>query len=148
MLDLARNSTSLAETAALLDAVAAASRGACGAQRCILVRLTDGRIKVVQALGQDAAALVDGLRRRYGPLSAAYFVEPNEAPRGGTRVSDLIRKHSWRQSPVGWVPDVPIDQPRAAGLSRNDAIFAASLGMSTGALPKVEAIFTSPGAFS
>jgi len=148
VLDLARRSTPLNETASLLDAVDAASRSACGAQRCILVRLTDGRVKVVQALGQDAAALVDGLARRHGPLSAAYFVEPNGAPHGGTRVSDLIRKCSWRQSPVGWASDEPIDQPRAAGLSRNAAIFAASLGMSTGALPKVEAIFTSPGAFS
>ena len=148
MLDLARLSTPHHETTALLDAVDAASRNACGAQRCILVRLTDGRVKVVQAPGSDVQAQIGQLTHRYGPLSAAYFVEPNGAPHGGTRVSDLIRKCSWRQGPTGWSPDQPLDQPRAAGLSRNAAIFAASLGMSTGALPKVEAIFTSPGAFS
>jgi hypothetical protein len=148
VLDLALRSTPLGETAALLDAVDVASRSSCGAQRCILVRLTDGRVKVIQAWGQDAAALADGLTRRHGPLSAAYFVEPNPARRGGTRVSDLLRKRSWRQTPLGWAADEPNDQPRAAGLSRNAAIFAASLGISTGALPKVEVIFTSPGAFN
>ena len=148
MLELAPRSTPVNETALLLDAVDAASRSACGAQRCILLRLTDGRIKVVQALGWDPAAQVDGLVRRYGPASAAYFVEPNRTPRGGTRVSDLIHKRSWRQGPLGWAPDEPSDQPRAAGLSRNAAIFAGSLGMTTGALPKVDTIFTSPGAFS
>lgn len=148
MLDLAGRSTPHHEAAALLDAVGAASKSACGAQRCILVRLTDGRIKVIQTLAQDTAALVDRLCSRYGPLSAAYFVEPNGTSKGGTRVSDLIRKRSWRQGPAGWAPDEPIDQRRAAGLSRNAAIFAASLGMSTGALPKVETILTSPGAFS
>jgi hypothetical protein len=145
VLDLAPRWNPLGETAALLDAVDAASRNACGAQRCVLVRLTDGRIKTVQSPGQDADALVNRLIRRHGPLSAAYFVEPNPY---GTRVSDLLRKRSWRQTPLGWQVDEPVDQPRAAGLSRNAAIFAASLGMSTGALPKVEAIFTSPGAFS
>jgi hypothetical protein len=148
VLDLARRTIPPNEAAALLDAVGAASRSACGVQRCILVRLTDGRIKVIQALGWDLAAQVDGLVRRYGPVSAAYFVEPSGALRGRTRVSDLIHKRSWRQSPHGWAPDEPTDQPRAAGLSRNAAIFAASLGMSTGALPKVDTIFTSPGAFS
>ena len=148
MLDLAPCSTPLGETAALLDAVAAASRNACGAQRCVLVRLTDGRIKVVQVLEQDPAALVERLTRRYGPLSAAYFVEPHPPAHRRTRVRDLLGKRGWRLGPDGWTADIPIDQPRVAGLSRNAAIFAASLGISTGALPKVEAIFTSPGAFS
>ena len=134
-----------AETAALLDAVDAASSHACGAQRCILVRLTDGRVKVVQVQGQDPSAMASGLAHRHGPLSAAYFVEPKPC---GTQVSDLLRNRTWRQTPLGWQADEPLDQARAAGLSRNAAIFAASLGMSTGALPKVEAIFTSPGAFS
>lgn len=148
VLDLALRSTPVGETAALLDAVDAASRDARGAQRCIVVRLTDGRVKVIQVVGQDAASLVSGLSRRYGPLSAAYFVEPSPGPRGGTRVSDLIRKRRWLRSPLGWTADESNDQPRAAGLSRNAAIFAASLGMSTGALPKVETILTSPGVFS
>jgi len=141
-------STIVGETGAVLDAVDAASRNACGAQCCVLVRLTDGRVMVVQALGQDPIALVDRLTRRYGPLSAAYFVDPQPPAHRGTRVRDLIGERSWRLGPGGWTVDIPIDQPLAAGLSRNAAIFAASLDMSTGALPKVEAIFTSPGAFS
>ena len=148
MLNLARRSTPPIETAALLDAVDAASRSAGGAQRGLLVRLTDGRIKVVQASERDAASTVASLVRRYGPVSAAYFVEPGGAPAAGTRVNDLIHKRSWRQTPAGWAAEGPIDQPRAAGLSRKAAIFAASLGINTGALPKVDAIFTSPGAFS
>ena len=121
MLNLARRSTPPIETAALLDAVDAASR---------------------------SASTVASLVRRYGPVSAAYFVEPGGAPAAGTRVNDLIHKRSWRQTPAGWAAEGPIDQPRAAGLSRKAAIFAASLGINTGALPKVDAIFTSPGAFS
>ena len=148
MLDLARRYTPPLEMAALLDAADAASRSGSGAQRCVLVRLTDGRIKIVQAPGEDAVALIDGIVRRHGPVSAAYYVEFSETSWPGTWVSDLIHRRVWRRSRLGWAPDEPFDQPRAAGLSRNAAIFAASLGMSTGALPKVDTIFTSPGAFS
>lgn len=136
------------EPAALLHAVEVASRNAGGAQCCILIRLTDGRVKVAQTLERDPGPLVDKLTRRHGALSAAYFVELCPSTSRGTLVRDLIGKRSWRLGPAGWTPDTTANQGRAAGLSRNAAIFAASLGMSTGALPKVEAIFTSPGAFS
>ena len=148
MLDVRPYATPDGETAALLDAVDAASRNVRSAQCCVLLRLTDGRVKVVQAAGPDPCPLVERLTRRYGPLSAAYFVEPCAHAQSGTRVRDLIGNRCWRLGPDGWMADIPTNHPRAAGLSRNAAIFAASLGMSTGALPKVEAIFTSPGALS
>ncbi len=148
MVDVTPCAMPVRETAALLDAVDAASRNSSGAQCCVLLRLTDGRVKVVQAVGADPRLLLERLTRRHGPLSAAYYVEPRTPMHRGTRVRDLIGNRSWQLGHDGWTAETPANQPRAAGLSRNAAIFAASLGMSTGALPKVEAIFTSPGAFS
>jgi hypothetical protein len=74
----------------------------------LLVKLADGRIRILPA--DDVGGRLRRLENESGPIAAAYQVTA-----GGD-----------------WVETQP-----SARESRNSAIFAASLGMTTGALPNV-----------
>lgn len=129
----------------LLQVVDAATQFGGSPEACLLLRLTDGRVKVLSLAGQKTETLLNQLVRRYGPIEAAYAIEPGSR----LRVRDLLHGRSWLHCTEGWAYDESHDQPCfATGLSRNAAIFAASLGMSTGALPNVETILSPPGVFN
>ena len=140
----------LTEAEHLLQVVDTAGRTGQGPAACVVARLTDGRIKIVSStMGRAPETVLDDLTQRFGPVEAAYAVEPQTGSTGQTRVRDLIRHRSWVQCVNGWKPSNAPDQARrASGLSRNAAIFAGSLGIRMGALPKVEVIESPPGVFS
>jgi hypothetical protein len=140
----------LIEEVHLLQIVDTAGRTGQGLAACVVARLTDGRVKIVSSImGRTPETVLDGLTRRFGPVEAAYAVEPHTGSAGQTRARDLIRHRSWVQCINGWKPSSAPDQARrASGLSRNAAIFAGSLGIRIGALPKVEVIESPPGVFS
>lgn len=140
----------LIEEAQLLQIVDTASRTGQGPAACVVARLTDGRVKIVSSImDRTPETVLDGLTRRFGPVEAAYAVEPRAGSIGRTRVRDLIRHRSWVQCINGWKPLTAPDQVRrASGLSRNAAIFAGSLGIRMGALPKVEVIESPSAVFS
>lgn len=73
----------------------------------LLAKLADGRIRIFPP--DDPEGRLRRLENEYGPVSVAYLLEDGD----------------WREI-----------QP-SARVSRNSAIFAASLGMTTGSLPNV-----------
>jgi hypothetical protein len=96
-------------SSALLEALAAMRAAGHAPASCLVVRFADGRLRLYPA---DAESWLATLRNEHGPCEA-YLVTGE-----GVRAC--------------------APEPRAASLSRNAAIFLASLGMTTGALPNVE----------
>ena len=117
----------------------------------LLLRLTDGRIKMVQSRGGSEQARED-LRRitnEYGPVGAAFRVWTEEE--GGelvARVDNLTGscEDIAEQTPAPSRNPLAIPYPCRDSPSRNSAILAGSLGMTTGLLPNVGSIFPAPGA--
>lgn len=114
-----------ADVRSLLDQLEAASRSGAPPQEMTLVRLGDGRIRILPP--DDASARLRRLANEHGRPSAAYRVRADER---GCEVED------WTGSAVvRYRRDV---RPAQARLSRKSAIFLASFGITTGALPNVE----------
>ncbi len=89
----------------------------------LILRLADGRIRIYPP--EDAANRLAAVEREFGAIEKAY------------RVDDR-----------GQLTVLKASAGCAAGLSRNAAIFAASLGMATGALPNVDASSSPAGVLS
>lgn len=126
----------------------------------LLVRFTDGRTKgVVLSDGTPASDLLAGLRNEYGPVDSALDISVvSSAGRVLLRVADLVspgaprveQRGEWRNGQFAY--DEPVwGSAGAANYSRdvrNSAIFAGSLGMTTGWLPKVDSSLSPAGVLS
>ena len=113
--------------AKLLHTLASIAADGPTAAPLMLARLADGRVKIFP--GEDCAERLERLTTDYGPVSAAFQV--GCSLEGRPEVRDLRTGEVWRGDglPSYVAPPTP-----ASGLSRKAAIFAASLGMTTGAL--------------
>jgi hypothetical protein len=131
---------------------AALAAGADPEQR-IVVRLDDGRLRLLPGGAAERLAV---LRNESGPGEAYRVGCRRTGDRAVLEVAEADgagrawRRECWR-GPEGWQAG-PVEfrepQAEAAELSRKAAIFAASLGMVTGALPKVAAIGSPEGVSS
>jgi hypothetical protein len=140
----------VAEEQRLLQIVDTTVRQGHGPASCLIARLTDGRVKIVSiSAGQVPETALLSLTHRYGPVAAAYAIEPGANASCRTRVRNLLNRRSWTRHAGGWQAEERLDQSRrASGLSRNAAIFAGSLGIKIGALPKVDVIASPAGVFN
>ena len=109
-----------AELAAL---VASFQRAGLQPTPILIIRLADGRIRFYPP--DDYACRLAAVEREFGAIEKAYLVD------GDAQLTVL-------KASAGC----------AAGLSRNAAIFAASFGMATGALPNVDSSSSPEGALS
>ena len=121
----------------------------------LLVRMTDGRVRVLPCDG--CRERLESLRHESGPIAAAYLVSC-------ALTADVLEAQveDWSgDEPCVWIQSSRLDAdgrwlssaPEARAFhpesdSRNAAIFAESLGMTTGALPKVDEISSPLGAFN
>ncbi len=140
----------------------------------LLIRLTDGRVKVFRtAAGRQAAAQALGeIQNEFGPVGFAFEVSVErlagegpgwEGPPSRVRASvknllrcgpagmeqDLLR-HGAEARAIGtprWLTRAE-EAPQSEVESRNAVIFAASLGMTTGRLPNVDSSLPPSGASS
>lgn len=120
-------------TAELLDLLENMAAAGQAPHSALLVKLSDGRVRILPP--DEPRARLERLRNEYGPLAAALRVDGE-----GLAVEDWLSGEP-RRAQRGY-------RGAAAGLSRNSAIFLASLGMTTGALPNVEASFSPDGVSS
>ena len=120
----------------------------------LLLRLTDGRVRVFP--GAAASERLNRIGHENGPAAAAFRVSCERSKSGVTaEVQDWTRgsAETWRQAAVvdsagRWKQLPPTREPaQLESESRKAAIFAASLGMTTGALPKAASIESPPGVF-
>ncbi len=154
--------------AGLLDGLVRMLRAGHEPSPYLLMRLTDGRVKAVR-LAEERHAAATTLRQtenESGPASRAFQVGVDQA---GTRLKTKVRaevRNLLRQGPAAVEQELicdgaearPIGAPRwltqaeeppqSAVESRNAAIFAASLGMTTGRLPNVDLSLLPSGASS
>lgn len=126
----------------------------------LLVRFTDGRTKAaVLSEGASAVDLLAGLRNEYGPVASALDISVvNGAGYVLLRVADLAapgaplveQRGEWFNGQL--VYDEPVwaarDADRYSRDLRNSAIFAGSLGMTTGWLPNVDSSLSPAGVLS
>lgn len=117
--------------------------------------MTDSRVRVFP--GDHCRERLESLRNESGPIAAAYRVScvlgrdvleaqvedwSGAEPRIWTQSSRFDAEGRWLSS------EPRVQALQAESDSRNAAIFAESLGMMTGALPKVDAIASPLGAFN
>ncbi len=152
--------------AGLLDGLVRMVRAGHEPSPYLLMRLTDGRVKAVRLVGQDAAASLMQTENEYGPASFAFQVGVevgvdhsashvraevrNLRKQGPAAVEQELIRDEAKARRIGaprWLPQ-PDRPPQSAVESRNAAIFAASLGMTTGRLPNVDSSLLPSGASS
>ncbi len=121
----------------------------------LLVRMTDSRVRVLP--GDRCRERLESLPNESGPIAAAYRVSCalskdvlEAAVEDWSGAEPRIWSQSSRLDAEGrWLSSEPRMQAlQAESESSNAAIFAESLGMTTGALPKVDAISSPLGAFN
>ena len=138
----------------------------------LLIRLTDGRVKAFRtAAGRQAATqALREIQNEFGPVGLAFKVSVERLAVGGwegplPRVRAGVR-NLLRRGPAGIEQDLLCqgaearaigtprwltraeEAPQSEAESRNAAIFAASLGMTTGRLPNVDSSLPPSGASS
>ena len=101
-----------------------------------LVRLADGRVRILPA--DSTAERLCRLRNECGPLSAAFRVGSTRDAQG----LELCVEDWTGREPLRYARRPAEPQRR---LSRNAAIFFASFGITTGALPNVDVSLSPPG---
>ena len=150
--------------AGLLDGLVRMLRAGHEPSPYLLMRLTDGRVKAVR-LAEERHAAATALRQtenEYGPPSLALQVGVDQAGnlvraevrnllrQGPAAVEQELICDGAEARPIGarrWLTQAE-EPPQSAVESRNAAIFAASLGMTTGRLPNVDSSLLPSGASS